>query len=188
MSDSADSSAKTTGEDSTTITSVNLDSPLETIYSRFIAHHMPFGWQTRDDKEITFHPMPYVPGGDDPFLLKEAWRVVLELYVEDQRMVLGLDLFGDVILGRGQSRPGHIMLNLDDYGAQALGVSREHCMLRPTQTQLYAIDQGSTNGTVVNGAPSGRGVATPIKHEDLLRLGNLLLMVYILGKPGSPAT
>src|SRR5574340_1129996 len=108
------------------------DAPLETIYSRFIAHRMPFGFQSRDDKEITFHPIPYKPEPDDKLLLQEPWRVVLELYVEEQRMVMGLDLYGDVILGRGQSRPGHIVLNLEEYNAQALGVSREHAMLRPT--------------------------------------------------------
>lgn len=168
----------------TSITRMNLDTPLETIYSRFIAHHMPFGFQTRDDRDITFHPMPYKPGADDKLLLDEPWRILLELYVEDQRMVVGLDLHGDLILGRGNSRPGHIVLSLDEYGAQELGVSREHTMLRPTKSHLYVIDQGSTNGTVVNGAPSGRGVATPLKNEDLLRLGNLVLMVYILSKPG----
>lgn len=181
----SDASPEEDSSITTSITHMNLDTPLETIYSRFIAHHTPFGFQTRNDRDVTFHPMPYKPDAGDTYLLKEPWRVMLELYVEDQRMVVGLDLYGDLILGRGQSRPGHIVLNLDEYNAQSLGVSREHTMIRPTKSQLYVIDQGSTNGTVVNGAPSGRGVATPLKHEDLLRLGNLVLMVYILAKPST---
>ncbi len=153
------------------------------IYSRFLAQHMPFGFQRRDDQELAFHPMPYRPDPDDELLLAEPWRVMLELYEDDQRRVLGLELYGDVMLGRGQSRPGSILLNLEPYNAQELGVSREHALLRPSRVNLFVIDQGSTNGTTVNGTPVGRGVATPLRHEDLLRLGNLVLMVHILARP-----
>lgn len=172
-------------EEETTIISSNLlDSSVGTIYSRFIAHHIPFGFQTRDE-EVEFHPMPYKPEPGDTLLLDQPWRVMLEMFEDERRMVLGLDLFGDVILGRGQSRPGYILVNLDPYNAQDLGVSREHALVRPTRTHLYIIDQGSTNGTIINGAAAGRGTATSLKHEDLIRLGNLVLMLYILRKPDS---
>ena len=82
-------------------------------------------------------------------------------------MYMGLDLYGDVILGRGDSHPGRIIVNLEPYGARDLGVSREHVMLRPTPTRLFAIDQGSTNRTTVNGVPSGRGIATELRDEAL---------------------
>jgi hypothetical protein len=172
-------------EETTVIASSPPDSSIGTIYSRFIAHHTPFGFQSRDES-VQFHPMPYKPEPEDTLLLQQPWRIMLEMFQDERRMVLGMDLYGDVILGRGQSRPGHILVNLDEYDAQGLGVSREHALLRPTQTHLYLIDQGSTNGTVVNGAASGRGVATGLKNEDLLRLGNLVLMVYIIGKPSEP--
>lgn len=170
-------------DETTVIASMPQDSSIGTIYSRFIAHHTPFGFQSRDES-VQFHPLPYKPEPDDTLLLNQPWRVMLEMFQDERRMVLGIDLYGDVFLGRGQSRPGHILLNLDEYDAQGRGVSREHALLRPTQTHLYLIDQGSTNGTVVNGAASGRGVATGLKNEDLLRLGNLVLMVYIVSKPG----
>ena len=159
----------------------------QAIYDRFMAHYTPFGFQQRAD-EITYHPMPYKPEPDDKLLLKQPWRIILELYSGTQRMVLGLDLYGDIILGRGNSSPGNIVLNLDEYGAKELGVSRQHLLLRPTISKLYAIDKGSTNGTTVNGSPSGRGVATPLKHEDLIGLGNMVLMVHIVSKPEPPAS
>lgn len=161
---------------------LNLGDPMKQVYNRFMAHYTPFGFQHRDD-EIEFHPLPYKPGPDDKLLIEKPWRIILELYDQAQRMVMGLDLHGDVILGRGDSRPGRIILDLDNYGAQQSGVSREHVMLRPTTNRLFAIDQGSTNGTTINGAPSGRGIATPLNNEDLLSLGNMVLMVHIVSKP-----
>lgn len=159
--------------------------PLNTIFERFMANKTPFGFQVRN-QDLTYYPIPYVPNPtdeNDQMLLKEPWRVQLELYADDQRRVLGMDLYGDVILGRGESRPGRIILNMDPYGAQELGVSREHLMLRPTKTHLFALDQGSTNGTTINGSPSGRGVASQLKNDDLISLGNLLLTVRIVTKP-----
>lgn len=170
------------GETTGVIANDPVDTTLSIIYSRFIANHRPFGFQTRD-RTLEFHPMPYKPEPHDPLLIAQPWRVMLEMFQDEKRMVLGLDLYGDVILGRGQSRPGHILVNLDPYHAQDLGVSREHAMIRPSSTALYVIDQGSTNGTSVNGAASGRGIATAVQNEDLVRLGNLVLILYIIENP-----
>lgn len=157
--------------------------PLNTIFEKFMASHTPFGFHAQQDS-LDFHPIPFRPEpGGQPMLLAEPWRVILELYSDDQRKVLGLDLYGDLILGRGESRPGRIIFDLDPYKAVDLGVSREHLMLRPTKTHLFAIDQGSTNGTTVNGAASGRGVATILKDQDLLSLANMLMQLHLVKKP-----
>jgi hypothetical protein len=161
-----------------------ISDPMRIVYDRFMAHYQPFGFRSRQE-EPSYHPIPYRPGPDDELLQTEPWRILLELYTGEQRMTLGLDLFGDVILGRGESQPGRIIIDLDAYDAQGLGVSREHVMLRPMPRRLFVIDQGSTNGTLVNGARSGRGIATPIKDEDLLSLGNLVVMVHIAKKPST---
>ncbi len=170
--------------DETNIIPSSASDPLKMVFERFMAHYTPFGFQARSD-EVEFHPMPYVPGKDDEFLLSKPWRVLLELYNDARRRVVGLDLYGDVILGRGESQPGRIILDLEPYGAQETGVSREHMMLRPTAMHLFAIDRGSTNGTTVNGAPTGRGVAVPLKNEDLIALGEFVLMLHIINKPES---
>lgn len=156
--------------------------PLNTMFERFLANQSPFGFQA-EQEQIEFHSMPYRPEPGDPMLLANPWRIMLALSTGDKRMVVGLDLFGDLVLGRGDSRPGRIILNLDPYHAVDQGVSREHLMLRPTKTHLFAIDQGSTNGTMINGAPSGRGVATPLKDQDLISLGNFLVQLNIAAKP-----
>ena len=158
--------------------------PLNQIYDRFLAHYTPFGFQKRDE-DLVFHPMPFIPEEDDPILLASPWRIILELYAEERRMMMGLDLYGDVILGRGESRPGRILIDLEDYGARKLGVSREHVMLRPTTNKLFAIDQGSTNQTTINGSPAGRGVAVPLKDQDLLNLGNMVIMLHVESTPST---
>lgn len=158
--------------------------PMAIVYKRFMVHYRPFGFRSRQENPI-FHPIPYQPGPDDDLLLKDPWRVLLELYSGEQRMTLGIDLYGDIILGRGESSPGRIIVDLDSYNAVELGVSREHVMLRPMLKRLFAIDQGSTNGTLVNGARSGRGIATPLRDEDLLSLGNMVLMIHVVRKPST---
>jgi hypothetical protein len=156
--------------------------PLNTIFERFMSNYTPFGFHV-ESQAVEYHPLPYIPSGDEQILLTQPWRIVLELSAKERRMILGLDLYGDVILGRGESQPGRIILDLEPYEAQALGVSREHVMLRPTKSQLYVIDQGSTNGTTVNGTLCSRGIAISLKNDDMLALGNMLLVVHIIRKP-----
>ena len=156
---------------------------IKTVFERFMSHQMPFGFNAQTEPD-TYHALPYKPESNDELLLEEPWRIILELYQQNERMTLGIDLYGDIIFGRGESRPGRIILNLDPHDAQKLGVSREHAMLRPTANRLFLIDQGSTNGTTLNGASSGRGMASAVKHEDIIALGNMMLMVKILKKPG----
>ncbi|MGF1505685.1 MAG: FHA domain-containing protein [Chloroflexi bacterium] len=158
------------------------NNPLNMIYERFLSHFTPFGFQRRDE-DIVYHPLPYVPKEDDVLLLEKPWRIILELYDEDHRMVMGLDLYGDVVLGRGDSRPGRILIDLEEYGARELGVSREHLLMRPTRNKLFAIDQGSTNRTTINGAPAGRGVAMTLHDQDLLNLGNMVIMIHVVSTP-----
>ena len=168
--------------DETFVLRINASNTMDQVFQRFLMHYTPFGFQSRMD-QLEYHPLPYLPKPGDELLLQQPWRIRLELYKEDKRMYMGLDLYGDVILGRGDSHPGRIIVNLEPYGARDLGVSREHVMLRPTPTRLFAIDQGSTNRTTVNGVPSGRGIATELRDEALLALGNMVLMVHIVDRP-----
>jgi hypothetical protein len=157
---------------------------MEQIFNRFMQVSRPFGF-VRRDSTVQYHPLPYKPEPDDRLLLKQPWRVELELHTGDQRLRLGLDLYGDVILGRGESRPGRIIVDLEPYNARALGVSRGHVMLRPTATRLFAIDQGSRNHTAINSVLSGRGVAAELHDQDMVALGNFVLQLHVIGRPGA---
>jgi hypothetical protein len=156
--------------------------PIKTIFDRYARNYAPFGFE-QSARCSEYHALPYKPQADDSLLLRRPWRIMLELHAGGQRMVMGIDLYGDVILGRGDPQPGRIIIDLEAYGAHAQGVSREHVMLRPTASSLYAIDQGSSNGTAVNGSTLGRGVATPLKDGDLLSLGNLVIAIHVVNQP-----
>jgi hypothetical protein len=156
--------------------------PIKTIFDRFATSYAPFGFE-QSARCSEYHALPYRPQQGDKLLLQQPWRIMLELRASGQRMVLGVDLYGDVILGRGDSELGRIIIDLEPYGAHGQGVSREHAMLRPTASSLYAIDQGSSNGTAVNGASLGRGVATPLKDGDLLTLGNMVIALHVVRQP-----
>lgn len=152
------------------------------IFDRFMSGSKPFGF-TPPSTDRTYHPLPYKPEPDDELLLKTPWRVELELHTAGERQVLGLDLYGDVILGRGRSKIGKIIVDLETYGASSMGVSRTHLLLRPTPTRLFAIDQGSTNRTAINSVPMGKGIAKALSDKDMLTLGNMLLQLHIVTRP-----
>lgn len=159
---------------------------INAIFERFLDYYTPFGFQSKVES-LKYYPLPYKPGENDDLLLSEPWRVRLELYVNHRPMHMGLDLYGDVILGRGKSKPGQIIVNLENYDALELGVSRQHLLLRPTSRHLFAIDQGSTNGTIVNGIPVGPGMARALNDEDIVNLGNMVIMMHMISRP-TPGT
>ncbi len=178
-----DSENSRTGDETYIISSENAADIMGTIFNRFMADYKPFGFQ-RAGTELTYHPLPYLPGPDDEYLLKSPWRVELELQTDQEKtMVVGLDLYGDITLGRGESQEGRIILDLEPYGARELGISREHLMLRPSAQRLFAIEQGSTNGTSINGVSTGQGIVTELHNDDLLALGNMILILRIISKP-----
>jgi uncharacterized protein YjbI with pentapeptide repeats len=125
----------------------------------------------------TYRPVPHSPeeqaAGQYP-----VWRVRLDLWVDPPQHI-GLDINGEVVLGRGSSDEPNL-IDLTPYGAAALGVSRRHLLLRPTDNGLYAVDMGSTNGTRRNEVPLG---ASPysLVDRDVLALGDLYIVLNIVG-------
>lgn len=97
---------------------------------------------------------------------------------------LGLDIIGDTVIGRGLGGSKSPDLDLDTYGAMEQGVSRRHALLRPTHNRLYIIDLGSTNGTKLNAAPLGGGVARALSHDDTVTLGRFTFTVKLIDGPG----
>jgi hypothetical protein len=62
-------------------------------------------------------------------------------------------------------------------------VSRKHCSILLTDTQIRVIDLGSSNGTYLNGIPVNDALLAP---EDELSVGETLLKVhYSLRRPGA---
>lgn len=128
------------------------------------------------DAAIIYRPIPHSPDSTHP-----TWRVRLEP-VYDSRSVIGLDINGEVMLGREQSTANSIVL-FDEADAEQLGVSRQHAVLRPTDGKLYILDLGSTNGTWLNGRSIGVNMPYSLSSGDIVRLGRLEFAVKILNRP-----
>lgn len=109
--------------------------------------------------------------------LLRRWRI--ELYGLGPNVgPVGLDICGDVVLGRGGQSNDGPDFDLTPYKAGEQGVSRRHAMLRPSASKLYLIDMQSTNGTRCNSVlVSG---ARALAHNDTISLGNLTFQIKII--------
>ncbi len=127
--------------------------------------------------DIEYYPVPQ----SAPVNGKAQWRVRLDVTF-DSHLQVGLDIYSEVILGRGQE--GHAFdpifrsLNIDQ-----MGLSRRHAAIRPTDTHLYLVDLGSTNGTGINGTTIGVNTPYALNHGDLIRLGRLEFTIYFIRQP-----
>jgi K+-sensing histidine kinase KdpD len=129
--------------------------------------------------ELTYRPVPD-PNPDTVEGMRPVWQIRLVLS-SDPEQEMALELNGEVVLGRNVDEP-HV-IDLTDFGAGQEGVSRQHLILRPAPTNLFAIDLGSTNGSMRNGRSIGVNTPYPISDGDTLTLGALRLMIYIDGRP-----
>ncbi|MEK7327455.1 MAG: FHA domain-containing protein, partial [Chloroflexota bacterium] len=137
-------------------------------------------WGTiMSEPEVVYRPVPHRESTElgQP---RPIWQVRFDLAYDPSRC-FGLEINGEVILGRDTEAPGAVSLSA--YDARALGVSREHAVLRPTETNLYLLDLGSTNGTWRNGHSIGVNMPYPVANGDLIRLGQLEFVVRIVKRP-----
>lgn len=129
--------------------------------------------------KMAYRPFPQpdvsAGGGSQP-----VWRIRFEVPADKDKR-LGLDINGETIFGRGADLPN--LLDLTPLGAEKLGVSRHHMMLRPTPTNLFVIDLNSTNGTLRNGRSIGIRTPYSLVDGDVLTLGKMQLVVRIVDRP-----
>ena len=139
-------------------------------------------WQAED--EVQYRPFPHVLDANEMHK-NPVWRVQFEVGEEPGQQI-GLDINDEIVLGRGRDIPQ--LFDLNPYGAGKLGVSRRHLLLRPTPNKLFAIELGSTNGTVRNGHPMGFNTPYSLMSGDTLTLGRLSLTLEIVDRPRSQTT
>jgi len=88
--------------------------------------------------------------------------------------VLTLDIKQDVIIGRSDTTDNFSAgLDLTQYGAYQLGLSRKHARIRRNGTQLELEDTGSRNGTFVNEQQLDPHVPYVVRDGDMARFGNM---------------
>ncbi|HFQ94183.1 MAG TPA: FHA domain-containing protein, partial [Anaerolineae bacterium] len=131
------------------------------------------------NNQLTYQPIPEnIPYSSENEI--PVWRIRFEV-LSDRNQQFGLDINGEIYFGRSLTAPDTI--DMTPYGAETLGVSRRHLAIRPTATNLYVVDLGSTNGTMRNGHSIGINTPYSLTDGDILSLGNLQLRVHIVGRP-----
>lgn len=106
------------------------------------------------------------------------WRVFLHVSTNPPHSI-GLELHGDVRLGRGTWAD----FDLTYYGGHGLGVSREHALLSIRSHALTITDLYSANGTIVNSAYLIPGQPFELFDGDCFSLGNLVFLLSVVYRP-----
>lgn len=112
---------------------------------------------------------------------KSTWRLIL-ISQNPQQPLLGLEVFDDVRIGRG-AQDIDLDLDLNPYGAEELGVSHFHAMLRPTENGLFLYDTGSTNGTTCNITRLSPHEPQAVAHGDVIGFSSMYFKVKIVSQP-----
>lgn len=137
------------------------------------------------DMRFASRDIPYYPVPSNYTMVQDIipWRILVKIGEPAPRMTVGLDIYADVILGRGAGSADSPDIDLSNLDALDLGVSRRHAMIRPTRNRLYLIDLNSTNGSYVNAVPVGKGMAQVLRHGDTVSLSRLSFVIEIVSSP-----
>jgi len=103
---------------------------------------------------------------------------VLALYVMGEKGPILVEGQKTVTLGRivfGEPSP---TVDLTDYHGRLLGVSRHHAAIHFLDNSFTIEDLSSSNGTWVNDKRLSPHQLTPLHNGDLIRLGQLVLLVH----------
>jgi pSer/pThr/pTyr-binding forkhead associated (FHA) protein len=137
------------------------------------------------DMRFASRDIPYYPVPSNYTMVQDIipWRVLIKIGEPAPRMTIGLDIYADIVLGRGAGSTDSPDIDLSNLDALDLGVSRRHSMIRPTRNRLYLIDLNSTNGSYVNAVPVGKGMAQVLRHGDTVSLSRLSFVIEIVSSP-----
>jgi len=104
----------------------------------------------------------------------------LVVYIRNAPEPLAIPRAGKVIFGRsdetGQSDEPDI--DLEDYGANELGVSRLHLELNAGDMPPTVTDLNSYNGSFINGQKLAPHQIYPVHSSDEIRLGRIVLRLF----------
>lgn len=103
------------------------------------------------------------------------------LYIRGYESPIAVERHGTVVLGRiDENTPtaAETDIDLSEYGAGDLGVSRHHVTLNAAGNPPIIWDMGSSNGTFINGQRLNPTQPYPLESGDELRLGRMVIQVY----------
>jgi len=109
----------------------------------------------------------------------------LTLYLTGKEAPVILPYQERTVLGRTANTELERCLDLTDYDASTLGVSRRHATISFTAEDCLLEDLGSTNGTWLNGNRLTAYKPHPVQNGDVVQLGQLYLLIYFKDAPES---
>jgi hypothetical protein len=102
---------------------------------------------------------------------------MMALYFVGKSQPLLVPVEDGVILGRFSPEAPLPVVDLTDYSAGLLGVSRQHASITPSDEGYVIEDLDSSNGTFVNETLVPAHTPRLLRSHDQVRLGGLILFV-----------
>lgn len=99
-------------------------------------------------------------------------------YVSGYESPLAIERRANLVLGRGTREADGVDIDLSDYGAQDLGVSRRHARFDAHTHAPTITDIDSTNGVFVNESRIPANQAFAVRSGDEIKLGRMVMRLY----------
>jgi hypothetical protein len=101
----------------------------------------------------------------------------MALYVFGNAMPISVRSDEEFVIGRSVAGSPGPLVDLAEFDGFALGVSRQHVMIRPARNGYEVIDLNSRNGTWLNEHRLAPDRPYPLNNRAQLRLGKMRLIV-----------
>lgn len=109
---------------------------------------------------------------------------VIEISVPRMSVPIKMQIDKEIIIGRSvQGQPEVPDIDLAPYGAEDMGVSRQHISIYNQDDQLFVSDLGSQNGTKMDGERLAPHERYPLRHGAKLELAKLPLKIALIVSP-----
>jgi pSer/pThr/pTyr-binding forkhead associated (FHA) protein len=104
--------------------------------------------------------------------------LLLVVQGSDKKYHIASNQLQEVVLGRSNRETGYTpTVDLTEVDGQKYGVSRRHATLTRRDSLLRLIDHSSTNGTFLNGKRLAPEQSRVVRDGDMIRLGQLEILI-----------
>jgi pSer/pThr/pTyr-binding forkhead associated (FHA) protein len=111
--------------------------------------------------------------------LRSDTTLILRFRIHGQQTQISLGPQSEIVIGRNdEASHTYPDLDLTPQGGVEQGVSRQHAVIRRTETNLTLTDLGSANGTYINGQNLIPHQPRILKDGDELRFGKLVSHIF----------
>lgn len=103
---------------------------------------------------------------------------LITLFIPGYEKPLSVELAKEMQVGRSSQTTEAPEIDLSEYNASALGISRRHALLTMQEDGLTIEDLNSSNGTWLNERPLSPGTKYVIHNGDCIRLAQMFIYLF----------